>query len=478
MKHFFTLTLLFIGQVFFAQTFENLNAFLPDLFNSVTAFGDVDGDGDLDLYLSGVQTNNELVGGLYLYDSGSYTYAALAGLPPVSLGSARWGDIDNDSDLDILIMGYDDPNGTGFTDIFLNDGTGNFTPIGSGIPPAYMGESVFADINNDGYLDVALTAMETVGWTFVTKFYKNNGDTTFTELSEVSLPGMNFGNIAFADYNNDTYLDFVLNGLNDTTYEYYTRIFTNNGDETFTDSGIEIREGWLGDMEWGDYNADGNIDLVTSGTGGDSGMERMTLIYKNNGDGTFTDINANLMGVSHSALEWGDFDGDSDLDILVIGTFTTPGEGNYTYSIYNNNGDDTFTVSSTAVLVGSYYGDVDSGDIDGDGRIDLVISGYDEFDSPATAVFMNTTTLGLDEFVTKAFSIYPNPNADRLLNLDFNASIANSSEVSIVTFEGVCVYKDSLQNSTTIDLTNLSSGTYIIKVVSNNQVGARKLVIE
>ena len=478
MKHLFTFIILFVGYCTTAQTFENMYADLPLIMNSVTAFGDADGDGDLDLYLSGVDASDALAGGLYLYNEGSYTLSATAALPLVSLGSARWSDVDGDADLDILIMGYD-VNDTGLMDIYINDGNGVFTALGAGLPPAYMGEAVFTDFNNDGFIDVAITAMETVGWTFITKIFKNNGDTTFTEVAGLGLPGMNFGRIKFADYNNDGFQDFVLNGLNDVTYEYYTEIWTNNGDETFTESDIEIRNGWLGDTEWGDYDEDGYMDLVVSGTGGDSGMERMTLIYRNNGDGTFTDINANLMGVSHSSLEWGDFNNDGNLDILVIGAFTTPGEGNYIYNIYNNDGHGVFTQSTTALLVGSYYGDADSGDIDGDGKIDLVISGYDEYDAPASNVFMNTTTVGIDELVTVAFSIYPNPNTDRQLVINFDETTINtSSEIAILTMGGVCVYTGIVQQNENIDLSYLASGTYLVKLVSNDKVGTKKLLIK
>ena len=391
MKYFLSLVLMYTGSFIYAQTFENMNAGLPEVQNSITAFGDADGDGDLDLYLSGAQADYTLAGGLYIYNEGTYTLSNDAGLPLLSLGSARWGDIDNDGDLDLLLLGYDDPNGIGSTDVYLNNNDGTFSALALGLPPSFMGEAAFSDFNNDSFIDIAITGMESNSWTYITKFYKNNGNNTFTELTGVNLPGMNFGRIKFADYNNDGYDDFVLAGINGNTDEFYTRIFNNNGDETFTESGIQLNESWLGDIEWGDYNADGNIDIVVSGTGGSTGAERLTILYKNNGNGTFTNANANLPGVSHSSLCWADFDNDSDLDLLILGSSTTPGEGNYIYNIYNNEGNGIFSPSETAFLTGSYYGDADCGDINDDGRIDIVISGYDEYDTPSSNVFINIT---------------------------------------------------------------------------------------
>lgn len=480
MKHLFTFIILFVGYFTTAQTFENMDAGLPDLSFSMTAFGDVDGDGDLDVYVSGYLSDYTLGGGLYIYEEGSYTLSTTAVLPNLSMGSARWGDIDNDGDVDLLVMGLDDPNEISITNIYLNNNDGTFSNLELGFFPGYMGEVALVDFNNDTYLDVAVTGFDYVSEVFATKLYKNNTDNTFTELTSVDLPGMNMGRIKFADYDNDDDQDFVLSGWGGDDNTFYTRIFNNNGDETFTESGIPLLESWLGDTEWGDFNADGNIDLIISGASG-SGEDRNTLIYRNNGDGSFTDIEANIEGVSHSSLEWGDFDNDGDLDVLITGATTAPDEGNYIYNVYNNMGDDSFLASTTTILQASYYGDADSGDIDGDGKIDVIISGFSSalYATSASNVFMNTTTVSIDDLVTNAFSIYPNPNTDRQLVVNFDEMTINtSSEVAILTVSGVCVYTGTVQQNETIDLSHLASGTYLVKLVSNDKVGTKKLLIK
>jgi len=477
MKHLITITFFLISYFTYAQTFDNMNAGLPGLAFSMSSFGDVDADGDLDLYLSGHLADYSLSGGLYIYDAGTYTLSTTSGLPLLGNGSAKWGDIDGDGDLDIFIQGAD-ANVVGLMDIYLNNNDGTFSAMNLGLPNTYMGEVAFTDFNNDTHLDFAFTGTETTGWTRVTKLYKNNGDTTFTEVTGFSLPAINYGRLKFADYNNDGFPDFAISGINEDSDpdEFYTKIFTNNGDETFTESGVVLYQSWLGDIEWGDYNADGNIDLATSGTGG-GGAERKTEIYKNNGDGTFTNINAVLMGVSHSSLEWGDFDNDNDLDILVIGAFTTPGEGNYTYTIYNNDGGDVFSESTTTMLTGSYYGDADTGDIDSDGKIDLVITGYDENDAPASNVFLNTTTVGLEDVLATSFKVYPNPSTAKQIRITYDENqIDTMSILTITTLTGVRVYQDKLTTKA-IDLSNLAKGTYLLSITSKNIVISKKLLL-
>jgi len=478
MRQIITFFIIFLSGFAYAQTFVNMNAGLPALKNSIATFGDSNADGYVDLYLSGTLADDNLAGGLYTFDGSSYTLSTTSGLPLVSLGAARWGDIDNDGDLDILILGYDDVSGNGFTDLYINNNDGTFSASNAGFPPTYMGDIAFSDVNNDGFIDIAITGMESVSYTNITKIYKNNGNATFTEFPGVSLPGMNFGRIKFADYNNDGFEDIALNGLDDGS-NYYTHILSNNGDETFSESGIALTQLWLGDLEWGDYNGDGNVDLVISGTGGASGMERKTNIYKNNADGTFTDINANLMGVSHSSLEWEDFDGDGDLDILVIGAFTTPGDGNYTYAIYNNMGSDVFQVSTSAVLKGSYYGDADCIDITDDTKPDIVITGYDEFDNPASNIFVNTTSgIGVNDYAsTNTFYLFPNPYTQGSLSVGFNQKSA-FKWISIYTITGKKVYNSSIYNKQNIDLSNLSKGVYIVKLSNVRQSVSKKLIIQ
>lgn len=476
MKKITLFVCLFAANQLMAQVFEKIEAPLPEIHNSITALGDVDGDGDLDLYIAGVDINNELQGGLYLYGDGTYTMSDIAGIPAVSLGSARWGDIDGDGDLDLALMGYDDASSNAVTDIYLNDGTGVFTNLGATVAPTYMGELALVDFDNDGDLDLAITGMETVSWSFITKFYSNT-DGVFSEIMGLNLPGMNFGRIKFADYNNDGFMDFILNGWGGPADSFYAKIYKNNGDGSYTVAPVGLTQVWLGDVEWVDYNDDDNIDLVVSGAGG-SGTDRSTTMYKNNGDGSFTALDAGFQGVSHSALEFADFDGDGDLDMLMVGTYDTPGNGGYMNTVYNNLGGDNFTPSGTTNLITSYYGDADVGDIDGDGKIDAVISGYNNDDESASGLFMNVSPDAILPVYEHQFSVYPSLSVDGKINFDFDAANYPKNELTVFSLSGQIVHSQQLTAKGVVDFSNLKSGTYLCLIKTKDGVELHRIILQ
>ena len=176
-------------------------------------------------------------------------------------GSA-WGDYDNDGDLDIVAVGTYQPHA-----LFRNNGDGTFTntaaQAGIADPRGGWG-SLFADYDNDGYLDLYITRG---GWSGAAEntLYHNNGDGTFTDVTHaagVSDPQSSFC-AAWADYDNDGYLDlYVADGvIGDGAANV---LYHNNGDGTFTNTadvaGVADTGNSLG-TAWGDYDKDGHIDL-------------------------------------------------------------------------------------------------------------------------------------------------------------------------------------------------------------------------
>ena len=316
-------------------TFTDIGAGLPGVDFGSLAWGDYNNDGKLDLAVCGFLPSGERITRIYR-NNGDGTFTDIgAGLPGVAYGSLAWGDFDNDGKLDLAISGYTGWDSgytyiTSLTRIYKNNGDGTFTDIGAGLPGVWDGSLAWGDYNNDGYLDLAISGTygnTGTGSDFITRIYKNNGNGTFTDIN-AGLTGVTDSSIAWGDYNNDGKLDLAVGGFP------YSKIYRNNGNNTFTDIKAELPMSVYGcSLGWGDYNNDGYLDLAICGRSDAGGF---TKIYRNNGNGTFTDINAGIQGVCYSSLAWGDFDNDGDLDLAVCGSPNAGANAPYIAKIYKN----------------------------------------------------------------------------------------------------------------------------------------------
>ena len=106
----FTGIFLFLFSETFAQPFESVNTSIQGIGRSAIAWGDYDNDGDLDLFICGMNNADAHITEIYENDNGTFnvTEAELFG---VKDGSVAWGDFDNDNDLDILLSGVTEGNG-------------------------------------------------------------------------------------------------------------------------------------------------------------------------------------------------------------------------------------------------------------------------------------------------------------------------------------------------------------------------------
>lgn len=280
--------------------------------------------------------------------------------------SVSWVDIDNDSDPD-LFVGTAAPNETNA--LFRNNGNGTFTKIASGAittdkTKAYA--STWADIDNDGYMDGF------VGTDVGKKklLYKNNGDGTFTKITDESLVDEKgyIRGVSWCDYDNDGWVDLFMADFFKTGFN---QIYHNDGDGTFTkitDNAIAKEAGSSVAGIWGDYNNDGLSDLFVCNTN-----DEPNSLYKNLGGGQFESITTGAIatdGGKSVGASWGDIDSDGDLDLLVING------GAQNPFLYRNLGDGSFSRIMTGDLPNEAgFGNGSSlVDYDNDGDLDAIIT--------------------------------------------------------------------------------------------------------
>jgi hypothetical protein len=357
-------------------TYFDIGAGLPGIDGCSVAWGDYDSDGDLDLLLTGLSGEGAGVPGSWLYrNDGSEVFTEIAsGLPGVYIGSVAWGDYDNDGDLDILLTG---PTAAGdrIARVYRNDGMGTFADIAAGLPGISRGSGAWGDFDNDGDLDILLTGQVYTGDP-IARVYRNDCGGTFSDIG-AGLPGALKSSAAWGDYDNDGDLDILIAGDRIEPYgDPFTRVYRNDGEGDFTDIDAGLPGVIWGAVAWGDYDGDGDMDIVLTGdalipTQGNP----ISQVYRNDG-GVFTDIAAGLLGAWYSSTEWGDCDNDGRLDLLLTGTF----KGGGTVSgVYHNKGGGVFEpFGEEFPAVGACCPGGSSsqwGDFDGDGDLDLVLAG-------------------------------------------------------------------------------------------------------
>lgn len=372
--------LISLGERASAQEFiEQTTIPLAGIEQGATAWGDYNNDGFLDLFVVGF-TETSFVASVYRNNgNGTFTLQPGIVLPGVLGASAAWGDYDNDGYLDLLLTGYDGADY--LAGVFRNNGNNTFTEqTGIVLHGVYAGSVAWGDYNNDGFLDILLTGSDSSGP--VSKIYKNNANNTFTEQPAISLHAVQNSSVAWGDYNNDGFADILLTGSD--SLGPVSKIYKNNGDGTFTEQTlIVLRAVDQGSSAWGDYNDDGYLDILL--TGHDTADNPVARIYRNNGNGTFTEKPAiPLTGVEYGSACWGDYNNDGSLDILLSGY-----DGSVRVAkVYRNVGDSTFAEQTSIALAGVEEASVAWGDYNNDNKLDIALTGLSA-SGPVSKIYRN-----------------------------------------------------------------------------------------
>ncbi|MDX1545785.1 MAG: VCBS repeat-containing protein [Rhodothermales bacterium] len=320
---------------------DALNPTLPtltDVWQGDVAWGDYDGDGDLDAAVGGLNASGVARLALYRNVGGTERFVQGPLLGAFRTDALAWGDYDNDGDLDLAALG--DENGRPATVLFENLGGENFARTAAGLPGLRHGDLAWGDADSDGDLDLAITGLAEPQ-AFVTRVYRNDGG-LLTRAAD--LRGLLYASLDWGDYDADGDLDLLVSGakLHPFVLRGELLVYENTNGFFFTD-GVTLVGSfenddtfgrYQGNAQWGDYDADGDLDFLITGIkdplSSDTGQ-----LYRNDGAARFTKTGPNerFRGGFFGGAFFGDYDGDHDLDVFVAGE--RPGEG-LTLSVLRN----------------------------------------------------------------------------------------------------------------------------------------------
>jgi hypothetical protein len=322
--------------------------------NIGSAVDDFDGDGDLDIAVGAFSGAAPFV--LLHRNDGGMAFGnvtASLGTTARTAPGVSWGDFDEDGDVDLAASGGD----TGGGYLFRNNGNGTFNDVSAGgafVTSGFNGRTIpSADVDVDGDLDIYIA--DASGGS---RLLRNNGG-TFQNVTPALLD-VSTQCASWSDYDNDGDPDLYI-GTNPGI------LARNDGNLTFVNviaaAGLSSAVGKLS-SSWGDFNNDGNMDLHMSSNAD------VSSLFRNNGNGTFSNVTAAPMNVEFSAAgtNWLDFDNDGDLDLFQGGYF---GGGS---RLFRNNPGAAFDNVLTGPVAAGNVDDAPAGDFDDDGDLDIFIS--------------------------------------------------------------------------------------------------------
>jgi len=387
-----------LGQVAFKNVTPTIGAAFQ-VYPNCAAWGDIDNDGDLDVYTSqGSQMGNDLMIN-DLNGSGKFLRGdTLAGVFIRTAGprAVLIVDVDNDGDQDIMAIADRTQ-----THLCLNQlmetGSLMFQDVSETVGIAHLMEAYYcanlADFDNDGRLDLFLSGLSSTAWT-PSLLYKNTmapgGPLTFVDVTEssgiFSMMGMSIVCGAWADYDNDGDQDL----LTPTSETWPVFFYRNDGNGVFTEiseeNGLSASYGSSRAGLWADYDNDGDLDVyITRCLTADMPDVDTCELWRND-NGHFVEVpSARVDGKEIRGGAWGDYDNDGDQDLHLL-----DGGSNKIDIMFRNDGNDVFVdvVASVGLAKAEAPGgwgmmDINDrggetfADWDADGDLDLFLPGGD-----------------------------------------------------------------------------------------------------
>lgn len=342
-------------------------------------FGDLNGDGRLDVFLGVFGNANQI----WFGDARGDFFDSGQSLGNSDTTAVTLGDLDGDGDLDAFVANQSNhPNR-----VWINEGnaSGNFIDSGQELGRNNTLDVALGDVNGDGHLDaIAVNS----GQARATNVWLNDGHGNFS----VGLEKLASGNaVALGDMNGDDKLDAMI-----TDWGVPNTVWFNSGLGTFTDSGQRLGSSNSSDVVLGDVDGDGDLDAVVANR-----SDQPNKIWTNVGAGMYADSLQDLGSDDSYAVVLGDLDADGDLDSLFVGQTTMRAW---------TNRDGVFQEINQSLPTGAGRS-VALGDADDDGDLDAWVGIADGADR----LWTNFDTPPLEPDVFE-----PNNNSATAANLDVN----------------------------------------------------------
>ena len=463
------------GDMSFTNISSTIGFFQTDLFTYGASFGDIDNDGDLDVFISN-RTNTEENQRNYLYrnDEGIYIDITQSSGIPI-----QDEDGNENSQLSFCTIFFD-YNKDGFQDIYLandkidninrlykNLGNGTFEDVsvasGSGIAVNAM-TTTLGDYNNDGWFDIYITNTQSSQAGNGNVLLMNNADGTFTNVAEET--GTTFNSFAwgavFLDADNDTLLDlYVSGGFDGSIGSFLSAAFYHQqNDGTFVipqNIGFEndTRKSYSNAI--GDINNDGKPDIIVCNDIENNFLWENKTVNENNW------LKVKLEGVISNRDGIG-----NTIEISIDGQsqyrYTLAGEGYLSQnSFYEFFGTGTATEIDFIKVTWTATGTTETiNNVDVNQAI-IIKEG---------SGILSNTDIQTDNF----FSMYPNPSNNGI----FKLSISDNERVSLQIFDlsgRLVTKKDDLRNNDEIDVSHYHKGIYVAKISSGSNISSIKLLV-
>ena len=455
------------GEMNFTDISSSIGIFQTDLFTYGASFGDIDNDGDLDLFIS----NRSPVDHNYLYRNDSGTYVDITNSSGISLEGqlsfcSIFFDYDKDGLQDIYVSNDKEEN---INRLYKNLGDGVFQDVSdfsnAGVDVSAM-STTLGDFNNDGWFDIYITntPFSQISSIVGNVLLKNNGDGTFTNIATetgTSFDSLGWGSV-FLDADNDGFLDLYVSSSLDGSAQFLSSAFYHQqNDETFIipqDIGFssDLRESYSNAI--GDINNDGKPEIVVVND------TENNFLWQNNTSNQNNWLKVKLEGVISNRDGIG-----NTIEINVDGQsqyrYTLAGEG----YLSQNSFYEFFGIGEAAEVDYVKVTWTATGETE---TINNISSNQSIIIKEGSGILSNDTVLK-----ATTFGVYPNPSNNGI----FKITTTNQEIISLQVFDlsgRLIIKKSDISNNDEINLSKYQKGIYMARLSSKTKNEVLKLILD